>query len=447
MSSTSRSLALLAIGLVTLLCLLPNLAAAQGVLEDAEFSALLETRFGWETERDELQFGEVVFTPEVNMDLGEVLQLNGILRLRGDSEDRLEPGRPEEDNRDALSRRAFIGDDVELELRELYLDIDLEEVFLRLGKQQVVWGEADGLKVLDVINPQSFREFILPEFEDSRIPLWTFNSEIPVGEDSLIQLLWIPDQTYDDIPEAEAAFAFTAPRLVPQLPAGMPLLSNEFRRPNSFVEDSDAGARFTTFHEGWELSANYFFHYSDRPVVRRRIEPNGVRLTQSYERTHLFGGSFNNAFDDWVLRGEAGYSSDRFFVTEEQDDRDGVADSGEVSYVLGLDYQGFSDTLLSAQIFQSLITDYDDGILQDQLETSATFLVERNFMNETLKLSLLIIQGLNLGDGVAQAELDYQLTSNVNLTLGADIFYGDEDGLYGQFRNRDRVTFGVTVGF
>lgn len=428
-------------------CLQPNLALAQSLLEDMEFSALLETRFGWETERDELQFGEIVFTPEVNMDLGETLQLNGILRLRGDSEDRLEPGRPAEDNRDALSERAFLGDDVDIELRELYLDIDLEDVFFRLGKQQVVWGEADGLKVLDVINPQSFREFILPDFEDSRIPLWTVNSEIPLGEDSLVQLLWIPDQTYDDIPDADAAFAFTSPRLVPGVPAGTPLLSNAFRKPNSFLEDSDAGARFATFLEGWELSANYFFHYSDRPVVRRRIEAGGVRVSQNYERTHLLGGSFNTAFEDWVLRGEAGYSSDRFFVTEDADDRDGVAESGEVSYVLGLDYQGFSDTFLSAQLFQSLITDYSDGIVRDQLETSATFLLERNFLNETLKLSLLVIQSLNLGDGVAQAELDYQLTSNVNLTLGADVFYGDEEGLYGEFRNRDRVTFGVIVGF
>ncbi len=438
-------------GILTTCCLLPGVAAAQSLLEDAEFSALLETRFGWETERGELQFGEVLFTPEVNVDIGEVLQLNGIARFRGDSEDRLEPGRPGEDSRDALSRRAFIGDNVDIELRELYLDIDLDEVFIRLGKQQVVWGEADGLKVLDVINPQSFREYILPEFEDSRIPLWSFNGELPIGEESLFQLLWIPDQTYDDIPDADAAFAFTSPRLAPALPAGTPLLSNDIRKPNSFIADSDAGARFTTFLEGWELSANYFFHTSDRPVVRRSIEPGGIRLSQSYERTHLIGGSFNTAFSDWVLRGEAGYSSDRFFITGEEGDqegeRDGVAESGEASYVLGLDYQGFSDTLLSAQIFQSLITDYDEGIIQDRLETSATFLFERNFMNETLKLSLLVIQGLNLGDGVAQTELDYQLSSNVNLTLGADIFYGDEDGLYGQFRKRDRVTFGVTVGF
>ncbi|WP_282608629.1 DUF1302 family protein [Pelagibius sp. Alg239-R121] len=425
----------------------PALVSAENLLDEAEFSALLETRFGWETERDELQFGEAVFTPEVNMRLGESVKLNGIFRFRGDTEDRLEPGRPSEDNRDAISERAFVGDDVDIELRELYLDIDLEDAFVRLGKQQVVWGEADGLKVLDVINPQSFREFILPEFEDSRIPLWTVNAEIPVGEDSLVQLLWIPDQTYNDIPDSDAAFAFSSPRLVPRLPAGVTVLSTEFDRPNSFVEDSDAGARFTTFLDGWELSANYFFHYSDTPVTRRRLLPGGVAVTQDYERTHLLGGSFNNAFDDWVVRGEVGYSTDRFFITEDAGDSDGVVKSGEVSYVLGLDYQGITDTFLSAQLFQSFIADHEDGIVQDQVETSATFLVERTFENETIKLSLLVIQSLNEGDGVVQAELDYQLYSDVNLTLGADIFYGDEDGLFGQFRNRDRITFGVTVGF
>lgn len=434
--------------LILACCLLqPAAALAEGLLEEAEFTALLETRFGWAIEEDELQFGEAVFTPEVNMPLGESLQLTGILRFRGDTEDRLEPGRPSEENRDPISERAFVGDDVDIELRELYLDIDMDEAFLRLGKQQVVWGEADGLKVLDVVNPQSFREFILPEFQDSRIPLWTVNAEIPVGEDSLLQVLWIPDQTYNDIPDDDAAFAFTSPRLVPAQPPGVTLLSEELNRPNSFVEDSDAGFRLSTFYEGWELSLNYLFHYSDTPVTRREAAPGGVNVIQDYERTHLIGGTFNTAFEDWVVRGEVGYSTDRFFLTEDAADSDGVIESGEFSYVLGLDYQGITDTFLSAQFFQTYLPDHESGVVQDELETSVTFLAERTFENETIKLSILVIQGLNEGDGVVQAELDYQLYSNVNLTVGADFFYGDEDGLFGQFDDNDRVTFGVTVGF
>lgn len=66
---------------------------------------------------------------------------------------------------------------VELELREFYLQGEIGDTFLTLGKQQIVWGKAEGLHVLDIVNPQSFREFILDDFDNSRIPLWTVNIE------------------------------------------------------------------------------------------------------------------------------------------------------------------------------------------------------------------------------------------------------------------------------
>ena len=82
--------------------------------------------------------------------------------------DKLEPGTPTNDFRGRAARRAFIGSIADVELREFYVDVDIHDHVLRVGKQQIVWGEADGLKVLDVVNPQSFREFILADFEDSR---------------------------------------------------------------------------------------------------------------------------------------------------------------------------------------------------------------------------------------------------------------------------------------
>ena len=64
------------------------------------------------------------------------------------------------------------GDFFQAELRELYLEIVQGDFDLRVGRQQVVWGESLGLRILDVINPQDFREFILDDFIDARIPLW-----------------------------------------------------------------------------------------------------------------------------------------------------------------------------------------------------------------------------------------------------------------------------------
>jgi hypothetical protein len=62
-------------------------------------------------------------------------------------------------------------------LREFYFDVPAGDWFFRLGKQQVVWGTADGIKLLDVINPTDYRFFFQEPFEESRIPVWMANVE------------------------------------------------------------------------------------------------------------------------------------------------------------------------------------------------------------------------------------------------------------------------------
>ncbi|MES9881743.1 MAG: RNA polymerase-associated protein rapA [Sedimenticola sp.] len=74
-------------------------------------------------------------------------------------------------------------------IRELYMDTELGGWSARLGKQQVVWGTADGIKLLDMINPTDWREFVQNTAEDSRIPVWMANFERDVGESGNFQLI------------------------------------------------------------------------------------------------------------------------------------------------------------------------------------------------------------------------------------------------------------------
>jgi len=62
-------------------------------------------------------------------------------------------------------------------LREAYIDTSYNDWLIRAGKQQVVWGTADGMKLLDSINPTDFSEMAQNQMEDSRIPVWMFNAE------------------------------------------------------------------------------------------------------------------------------------------------------------------------------------------------------------------------------------------------------------------------------
>ena len=74
-------------------------------------------------------------------------------------------------------------------LKELYVDWYADDWDVRIGKQQIVWGTADGIKLLDIINPTDFRELVQNDFEDSRIPLWMVKAERNILDQGNIQFI------------------------------------------------------------------------------------------------------------------------------------------------------------------------------------------------------------------------------------------------------------------
>jgi hypothetical protein len=392
---------------------------------------------------------ELVFEPELEVELPAGLDLTAVARARADAFDVLEPGAPTQHERSVLSRRWLVGDRADLELRELYVEGEIGRALFTLGKQQIVWGRADGLKVLDVVNPQDFHEFILPAFDESRIPLWAVNTEFPLG-DAALQLVWLPDPTFHDLPEEDALFAFTSAELVPSVPPGVPVTQHAVDRPREFVRDSDAGARLSTSLGGFDLALHYLWHYDDEPVLFReiRVEPAGPRVVVApgYERTQLLGASFANAFGELTVRGELGYSIDRFFPTEDAADRDGVVRANELAWVLGLDWYGLRETLLSVQVFQTRLSRDPAGMIRDDLATNLTFLARRELLHDRLTAQLACIHGVDHGDGLARGRVGFELREGLELFAGLDVFYGSERGVFGEFDHNDRLVVGFEVG-
>jgi len=74
-------------------------------------------------------------------------------------------------------------------LREAYVDTTVDDWSIRAGKQQVVWGTADGMKLLDMINPTDYSEMAQNQMEDSRIPVWMVNAETTNADGSEFQVI------------------------------------------------------------------------------------------------------------------------------------------------------------------------------------------------------------------------------------------------------------------
>jgi hypothetical protein len=87
----------------------------------------------------------------------------------------------------------------ERELRELYLDITAGRHWLRLGKQQIVWGKTDFFRSQDIPNPIDFgRHGFYDSWEDIRIPQWSARYQYQAGslgplDNVALELVWLWD--------------------------------------------------------------------------------------------------------------------------------------------------------------------------------------------------------------------------------------------------------------
>lgn len=381
----------------------------------------------YETRVDKVQKSEQSIDVEIKSYIGENLSLKAL--LRGIHETRLET--------DIRS---------EGEARELYADLDGEQYKLRLGRQQVVWGKTDGLRLLDLVNPQDLREFILDDFIDSRVPLWMARGDIYVGDDTL-QLLLIPDYRPNDIADPGDRFEPAYLKFIRDRIRTVPLIYTEEEEPGGTLEDSEYGFRYNGFAGGWDYSLNYFNSWDDNPLYfQEKVGGVPTSITRRYKRYSMAGGSFSNAFGSFVVRGELAYNGGKYFVTKDPIDSDSQVRKDELKGALGLDYT-VGDWLISGQVFESYIQDYEDAIVFDKSTTNVSLLLNVKFLNETLDVKLINIYGINDSDAMNRLSLTYAVTDAWKFMAGGVVFRGPDDSFMGQFDDADRVEMEITYSY
>lgn len=408
----------------------------------SELSLKVDGAIAWDNESDRVK-SELALTPRVDASLSENTEVTLSARFRFDEEDNLISESGSSATRSEINRVWSIGKNGQAEIRDLYLDQAVGDFFFRLGKQQVVWGQADGVRVLDVVNPVDYREFILPPLEDRRVSLWMLNADGSLASGNL-QVLLIPDTTYDVTPIGSARYSASSPLLVPRPPVDRQVRLQEIEKPDNAL---DTGIRWQTFVGGWDVSLNYLYHFHDQPVYRVDTEDEELLVTPEYERTHLVGGSLSNAYGDFVVRGELGYSTDRYWIADFSKNQTGVVGSPELAMVAGLDYSGSTNTFGSVQLHLSQMSEGRQEAVREEKELTWTVLIRRQLMNQSLALEAFAVQSVNRRDSLVQLQASYTWNDHLNVYLSADAFSGDRDGLYGQYHENDQVTIGVNYHY
>jgi hypothetical protein len=343
----------------------------------------------------------------------------------------------------------------EAELWEAYLEGRLfKGLDLRLGRQIVVWGTSENIRVTDVINPLDLREMGMVDIEGLRLPTAMARADYTFGYWTITGLI---------IPEIRPA---------QQPPYGGMYYPSRYKLPDDHppvdsIDNMEYGARISGHLPGWDVSLYFADVYMDLPYLRETVEfklirppifippatilPPVIQYPQyeyHYVRVQMYGASTAIALGNWLIKAEAAYFTGLNYYNEPNEDRD------RFDGLIGLEYSGFTDTTISLDAAVRYVPSHED-ILENapdntpQSQPEAALRIQRDFRHDTFHVTLLATaMGHDAGDGwFVRGESAYDWTDNLTFTLGVVGYGADDDGYYAYAKDNDCVFFDIKYSF
>jgi hypothetical protein len=316
-------------------------------------------------------------------------------------------------------------DELEFGVKEIYIDLYFNVIDLRIGKQQIIWGKADGVFITDVVSPKDLSDFILPDFDEIRIGVNALKADYYLDLFD-IEFVWVPEFIPTIRPEGIWESSYDL---------GSSVTINDTVQEDSTLENSEFFAKMSYMGSfiDIELMGAYMWDDNATPHLTGTME-----FTPEYSRVVMGGGSFSSDISGLIFRGEGAFYKGKEFHTDDSSVDEMVVEKNFIHYMLGLDYS-FSGFALSTQFIQEIILDYDNDMsLDNEFQSTMTFMISKKLFNETLLLEFFSYIGLTDSDALLRPKITYDLADGLELLLGGDIFIGDE-GNFGQYNDNNRI--------
>lgn len=385
-------------------------------------------------------------------------------------------------------------------IKELNVTWTPGNFFFRIGKQVVVWGETDAVRIMDQFNPVDTRRGLTDiEFETSIVPIWLCRLEYQPGfnlgflEELGIQFVFNPNADFEGnqdkgIYTGNDVSGIWTPLV--QIPLGGPYPMDFAYLGSNYIEnieqiddwDSDGyeyGIRINSIVMDGILTLNYFNGVENAPAIRAALLPpmmmpnawDGRMVMQlpmegffpdlefaglTYSRDLYFMSMSALGNVSPVLRLEGQYVFDRTFVNA----LNSYEEFDQIRWAMGLDWKVRISLLnplymfsVSGQVIHEHTKDYPTGgglmlagaPVKENMWTT-TLRVATTYFHSKINPSFTWMRtfaGPDHGD-LYKYEVIYERDYNWNFTLGA-AFFGDEN--FGPFDNKDHIYFTIAYRF
>lgn len=332
-----------------------------------------------------------------------------------------------------------------VDVRELYMDIFTKKVDFRIGRQQIVWGQADGVFITDIVSPLNLTEFLLWDFNEIRLGVNAVKTKYYPTQDQTFELVWIPIFTSSILPDANSIW-----RPQQDFPAPPTFDSTKMAIPSN-IENSEFYGRYSLTKSAIDLQLIGAYTWEDEPsmhvqkVIDTSMQLTGLKITPEHHRLIMGGGNFSSTVAGFILRGEAAYYYGKQFQTTDPKDSDALIQKDYLNYVVGID-RSLGTWKLSGQFIQKVIFNYEDAITENEIGNLMTVMVNKTMFREQVRLELFSYIGLTNEDALVRVRGYYFPYDGLSVELGTNLFLGDS-GTFGQYHNNSMVYTRIKYSF
>jgi len=338
--------------------------------------------------------------------------------------------------RDEFTDEVLDNYEKELELGETYIQGSLtKSLDIKLGRQIVVWGKSDNIRVTDVLNPLDIREPGLTDIEDLRLPVAMSRLDYYIGDWSLTGIA-IHEIRFNKNPEYGSDF----------YPGSQPPPHED--KPDHCGKNTEYAAAINGIFSGWDISFYWADYYNDMPHMELVSAGPPSQIELKHARLKMLGAAFNAAVGNWLLKTEAAYIDGfEFFNSPGKE-------YSRTDVLAGVEYSGFKDTTVSIEAVNRHINGFDEALelppdeaQEDEFQWVVRLI--RDFLNETLILTLLAsTYGATGQDGAFQRfSAEYDITDSVQITGGVVLYQSGDLARYRNIGDNDRLFCEIKYSF
>lgn len=343
-------------------------------------------------------------------------------------------------------------DSIEYTLREAYADLYFQNSDLRVGRQIIVWGRAEGTFISDILTPVDISEFLTQDFADLRKGVTALNYIHYFGSDFL-QLVLNPVFNPNEIPDPSSRWF---PRQI--VPTTINTVYNKEEREPRLANMQWAGRYAFRSNLNFDLDVSLMYWHDPNPAYFKDIstdlgtEAGSLELTETYTQSFIaaYSGSMQLS-DKLILTSESAYYNRKSYdyLSDElrslnlqnpnlveqlqiaqlfTQNSDGfLKQRPSLISMVGLQYELF-DVTISTQFINEHILRYDSEIVQEQDYYYSTLLLQRSFSRKRWSFRSFGRYNYRGNDFWINPELTYSGIDAFEATVGSQLFGGEEPG-------------------